>query len=132
MNSKQLINVWSRVLQEAASGKSAAERKKIISRLEAILKNKKKEYLLPVIIEKSAAAAEKQTKLEISLAREQSAEVVEKIKKMLAKKIQGWEKAKLKVDPGLIGGFVAKTEQYIIDASIKNQLEELKKSINKN
>lgn len=130
MNSKQTINVWSRVLQEMTAGKTAAEQKKIVSRLEAILKRKKKEYLLPVILEKSAGAAEKQTTLKIFLAHSQPAEVTEKLKNALAKGVEGWEKTEVNVNSSLIGGFVAKTSQYMVDASVKNQLEKLRRSYN--
>jgi len=128
MNSKQTINVWSRVLQEMGAGKGAAEQKKIVARLEAILKRKKKEYLLPVILEEAAAAAAKKAKLEISLAHEQPAEVTEKLKKALAKGFEGWEKTEVRINPDIIGGFVAKTSQYLVDASVKSQLGKLRRS----
>jgi F0F1-type ATP synthase delta subunit len=128
MNSKQTINVWSRVLQEMTAGKTAADQKKTVARLEAILKRKKKGYLLPMILKKSGAAAEKQTKLEISLAHDQPAEVTGKLEKALAKGVEGWKKTEVKINASLIGGFVAKTSQYLVDASIKNQLEKLRRS----
>ncbi|GJQ32076.1 MAG: hypothetical protein HBSAPP04_09150 [Ignavibacteriaceae bacterium] len=37
-------------------------------------------------------------------------------------------KVKVTTDPALLGGFVAKTDEVIVDASVKNQLEKLRKT----
>lgn len=50
----------------------------------------------------------------------------------LKKELEDYFKCKLKVkfttDPDLLGGFVARTDEVIVDASVKNQLEKLRKT----
>jgi len=127
MNSKQLIKIWSRVAEDACAGKSLADQKKIFARLEAILKAKKKSYLLARIIDNAHKSLAKRDKLEIVLAHEQTDLTVVKLKKILSAKMESGQNAVVKIDPALIGGFVARTSQYILNASIKSQLEQLKK-----
>ena len=126
MNSKQLIKIWTRVLIEAFEGKSAAEQKKVFGRLKAILKSKKKEYLLRKIAENTIAAMKKETEFEIIMAHEQPLDTVNKLEEKLAR-ILCAEDAQVRTDPALIGGFVAKTDQCLIDASVKGFLQQLKK-----
>jgi F0F1-type ATP synthase delta subunit len=127
MNSKQSIKIWSRVLTEACEGKPAAEQKKAVKRLEEILKAKKKGYLLPVIAANAFGEIENKSKFDIVMAHPQSPELVEKLKKKIAKRFGSGADAKVAVDPKLIGGFVAKSSQYLLDASVKNHLQQLKK-----
>jgi F0F1-type ATP synthase delta subunit len=126
MNSKQLIKVWTRVLIKEAKGKTAAEQKKIFVRLYEILKNKKKEYLFAKILERVLVAMEKETKFEIVLAHEQPIEAVNRLEERLGKLlcVRG---ARVRTDPAIIGGFIAKSDQYLVDASVKGFLEQLKK-----
>ena len=83
--------------------------------------------MLASIIDRTFAVTAKRNKLEITVARSQTTETIEKIKKKLAKQFGDWDQTEAKIDPGIIGGFVAKTDQYILNASIKNQLEQLRK-----
>ena len=126
MNSKQLIKIWTRVLIKEANGKTTAERKKIFVRLYEILKSKKKEYLFPKILERVLVSMEKEAKFEIVLAHEQPLEAVNKLEEKLGKLLCARD-AQVRTDPAIIGGFIAKTDQCLIDASIKGFLEQLKK-----
>jgi F0F1-type ATP synthase delta subunit len=126
MNSKQLIKVWTRVLIKEAKGKTAAEQKKIFVRLYEILKNKKKEYLFAKILERVLVALEKEMKFEIVLAHEQPIEAVRRLEERLGKLLCARD-ARLRTDPAIIGGFIAKSDQYLVDASVKGFLEQLKK-----
>ena len=128
MNSKQTIKIWSRVLMEAGADKSVAEQKKIIHRLGEILKSKKKDYLLEKIVNNALTSIENQSKLEITLARSQSQEFTNELAKKISAKLGANAAAKISIDPSLIAGFCAKTSQYIFNASIKNNLEQLKKT----
>jgi len=128
MNSKQAIKIWNQVLVGACEGKTAAEQKKIVNRLEAILRQKKKEYLLPKIVDKAFAVIENRAKLEITLARHQSPELVEKLKKKIAARIEGGRQVNLAIDPEIIGGFTAKSSQYFLDASVRGYLKRLEKT----
>jgi F0F1-type ATP synthase delta subunit len=126
MNSKQLIKVWTRVLIKEAKGKTAAEQKKIFVRLYEILKNKKKEYLFAKILERVVVALEKEMKFEIVLAHEQPIEAVNRLEERLGKLLCA-RGARVRTDPAIIGGFIAKSDQYLVDASVKGFLEQLKK-----
>ncbi len=53
---------------------------------------------------------------------------VEKLKKELEDYFKCKLKVKVTTDPSLLGGFVAKTDEVIVDASVKNQLEKLRKT----
>lgn len=128
MNSKQLIKIWSRVLVEACEGKNLAEQKKIIARLGTILKAKKKEHLLAQIVKNAFEIIEAETKLEITLAHPQSAEFIDKLKKKIAGKFEGNGAVEVAVSPSIIGGFKVKSSQYILDASVKSYLEQLRKN----
>jgi F-type H+-transporting ATPase subunit delta len=127
MNSKQTIKIWTRVLGETLEGKPAAEQKAVLSRLKEILEGKKKGYLLDEIIRRTSAAMARRKRLEITVAHAQSAETIDKLRKKLEKSFSEWAEVNTKVDPGIIGGFIAKTEQYILNASVKNQLDQLRK-----
>jgi len=127
MNSKQLIKIWTRVLVRACDGKPAVAQKKIIGRLKEILKGKKKEYLFPKIAENTLALMVKENRFEIVLAHEQSGDTFNKLEERLARVLFAND-AKMKIDAALIGGFVAKTDQCLIDASVKGFLEQLKKT----
>ncbi|PIR78279.1 MAG: ATP synthase F1 subunit delta [Candidatus Magasanikbacteria bacterium CG10_big_fil_rev_8_21_14_0_10_36_16] len=63
--------------------------------------------------------------LEITSARELDKGVVEKIKQAFAKEVELIEK----VDKSLIGGIRVKIADKILDASVKTQLSNLKKSL---
>ena len=127
MNSKRTIKIWTIVLAKACAGKTKAEQKAAILRLAEILESKKKGYLLAKIIERTLVGMSKQKKLEITIAHAQTDETIEKLKKNIAKRLDGWEEVETKINPGIIGGFIARTEQCLLDASVKNQLEQLRK-----
>lgn len=128
MNSKKAIKIWTAALIKECCGKTAAEQKKIILRLKEILKAKKRDYLLARIVLEALAEMKKMAKFEIVFAREQTAEVCAKLENKLARRLGAGEDADIKINPAIIGGFVAATDKYRIDASIKGQIEQLKKS----
>ncbi len=128
MNSKKIIKIWTLALIKECAQKSAAEQKKAILRLKAILKEKKRGYLLERIVRDALGAMKKAARFEIVLARPQSAAMLEKLESGLAKRLDRDDDADIKIDPAIIGGFLAKTDQYLIDASVKGNLEQLKKT----
>jgi len=81
-----------------------------------------------VIIKNAVQSAEKKTRLEIILAHEQPAETIAKITKKFTRELDHKKTVKLTVNPELIGGFIVKTNQYLVDASIKNRLARLRHS----
>lgn len=128
MNSKKLVKIWKTVLVEECAQKTAAEQKKLILRLKEVLKSKKKDYLLACIVRGALAEMKKRAKFEIVFARKQSPEVVDKLEKKLSRGLDADEDADIEIDASLIGGFVALTDKYLVDASIKGQLDQLRKN----
>ncbi len=77
------------------------------------------------------AVADKETgykNLELTSAFDLGDAEVEKLKKELEDYFKCKLKVKISTDPALLGGFVAKTDEVIVDASVKNQLEKLRKT----
>lgn len=128
MKSAKIISIWTKVLVEVLDGKQSAERKQIIARLEAILVRKKKEYLLSKILHLTLETFARRKQLDLVFAREQSKETVEKLKKKFAEYF-GQEKTVLvAVDRDLVAGFIARTENQVINASARDYLKRLKEA----
>jgi F0F1-type ATP synthase delta subunit len=127
MNSKKAIKIWTAVLIKECAGKTATEQKKMILRLKEILKAKKRDYLLPRIVTNALAEMKKQARFELVLAMPHAKETLSKLEDKLAGSLDVVDDADIKIDPAIIGGFVARTEQFLVDASIKGQIEQLRK-----
>ena len=94
--------------------------------MRVVLTQKKKDYLLPKILETVIDGFQKRDRLQLIFARDQDAQTVEKIKRKLDS--IGKEKTTVtQIDEAIIGGFVAKTQDYIVNASIKDYLDQLKR-----
>lgn len=63
--------------------------------------------------------------IEINSAHALKAETIKKIKKIFGKKIEAEEI----IEPSLIGGIMIRTEDKILDGSLKKQLERLRQNI---
>jgi len=63
--------------------------------------------------------------IEITTARKMDKEVIEQIKKVFGEQTEAIEK----VDENLLGGIVIKTEDVILDASLKTQLQKFKTNL---
>ncbi|MFZ3100447.1 MAG: F0F1 ATP synthase subunit delta [Minisyncoccales bacterium] len=127
MNSKKAIKIWTAALVKECSGKSAGEQKKIILRLKEILGAQKRDYLLAKIVSSALEEMKKRAKFEITFAREHDLTMRARLEKKLAECLGASEDADIKINPSIIGGFVAATDGYRMDASIKGQIEKLKK-----
>jgi F0F1-type ATP synthase delta subunit len=125
MKTKTVITTWARVLVLLAKGQPETAKKKIILRLKEQLKCKKKDYLLPKILETADKYAVRKEKITLVLAREIESQTKEMLEQRLKASL-GKEKIELKIDDSIIGGFVARTEDYLIDASVKKYLNQLK------
>jgi len=115
------------VLIKECTGKTAAEQKSIMLRLKEILRSKKRGYLLQRIVRDALAAMKKQAKFEITLAHSQSDDAIKQLEDKLAARLDSGDEADIKIDPSIIGGFIAKTDQYLVDASVKGSLEQIKR-----
>lgn len=126
MTTEKEISIWVKsllaVLEEADKPKLI----KVAERLVLILKKKKKEYLLPKIVRKLERAYSKKNKMELFLAKDHSSITLKKLSQRLSE-IFGQEKnISTLVQGELIGGFRVKTNNFLIKASVKDFLDELK------
>ncbi len=87
-------------------------------------------HLLPNILnklEQEKVREEKRSTIEITTSHEFDAEMIDKIKEYISK--EKGDKFKTAVDSSLIGGFVIKGKNKILDASIKKNLQFLRESL---
>ncbi len=87
-------------------------------------------HLLPNILnklEQEKIAEEKRSTIEISTSHEFDSDVIEKIKGYIEK--EKGDKFKTVVDSSLIGGFVIKGKNKILDASLKRNIQFLRESL---
>jgi F-type H+-transporting ATPase subunit delta len=102
-----------------------------------LLVSKHREFYLPSIVE--SFLSQYKTLKEISTVKVISAQPLikedqEKIIKMASASVVGFKNIELEtvVDESLIGGFIIEMEDYVYDASVKNQIFRLKKSFAEN
>jgi F-type H+-transporting ATPase subunit delta len=102
-----------------------------------LLVTKHREFNLPLIVD--SFLSQYKTLKEISTVKVISAQPLikedqEKIIKMASESIVGFKNIELEtvVDESLIGGFIIEMEDYVYDASVKNQIFRLKKSFAEN
>lgn len=126
MTAEKEISIWVKSLLAILEEGDRSKLVKAAKSLAAILKKKKKDYLFPKIIQKLERAYLKKNKMELFLAKDHSSGVLKDLSQKLSE-IFGKEKnISAKVDGDLIGGFRAKTNNFLIKASIKDFLDELK------
>lgn len=126
MKNEKIISIWSKSLASARGNKTKEEFQKVLEKLAAILKKQKKEHLLPEILEKAKNILEREKGVELFLGKEHSPESVRDIKKRISEFFGQDKVIKVNIDKELIGGFRAKSEKFLVKASIKDFLNELK------
>lgn len=109
----------------ASRGKTAKAKEKIAENLIKFLKIKKETYLLPEILINYQRYLKRKMGLLI-FAREMEKDIQEKLKEICKGVLKEAEAIELRIDKGIIGGFIVKTENFLIDASIKGFLERIK------
>ena len=125
MKIKKEKKLFAKALFLAMENKSDEEKQNIAKNFFKILKNKKKVYLLPQIF-KEFKKYSKKNEVELVLSRDVGIESLERIKNSL-KDIFGERKIFIiKIDKNIISGFVAKTNNYLLDASISGVLKNMK------
>lgn len=112
-------------LYEATKGLVASDLKKALVEFVAILarerKLKKADYIIAEYV-KYAKVQDGVRQIEITSARELDDKVLNHIKKAFGDKVE----AEVKVDASLLGGVRVKTDDKILDASLRTQLNKLK------
>jgi F0F1-type ATP synthase delta subunit len=125
MQSKNQAKMLAEILFSATENKSEEQKQEIAQKFLKALKIKKKVYLLPQIL-KELQKISKKDEIELTFSREIQDEDIKRTEEKL-KSVFGKEKVfKIKTDKHLISGFVAKTNNYLIDASISGVLEKMK------
>jgi F-type H+-transporting ATPase subunit delta len=110
--------------------KDSKDMESLVSGLLDYLKKNNLLSLLPNILrklEKELEKEEKQKTIQISTSHEFDKDVIEKIKEYISK--DKGDKFKVAVDEDLIGGFVIKGKNKILDASLKRNIEFLRESL---
>jgi len=110
--------------------KSAKSSDSFVDDLLLYLKENHLLHLLPNILEKleqEKVKEEKKSTIEIFTSHDFDAEVIEKIKGRI--ETEKGDKFKVVVEQNLIGGFVIKGKNRILDASIKKNMEFLRESL---
>lgn len=120
--------VLAKILFAAAKGKTSEEKKRIIKNLVAFLREKRKIYLLPRILESHQEYLKRKSGF-LVLSREIDKKTLRKLKKVFKDILEESEAVEFKIDKTLIGGFMLKTENFLVDASIKELLQKYGKNL---
>ena len=119
---KEILS-WARALFLALEANKERE-EEIIKNLFLSLDRKK--YLIPAIIKKYKRIKEKEGRIDVSVAKEVSEELKQKINKRI-EELEGKNKTiNYIIEEDLIGGFRIKTKDYLVKASIKDTLTKIK------
>ena len=125
MQNENQAKMLAEILFSATENKNDQQQRKIAQNFLKVSKDKKKIYLLPQIF-KELQKISKKDEIELTFSREIQGEDIKKIEEKL-RVIFGKEKVfKTRTDKHIISGFVAKTNNYLIDASISGVLEKMK------
>lgn len=104
--------------------------KKIVEGIISFLKARKLEYLLPQIIEQLKTNVQKKDEVAqitsaIALTLEEETTIKEFLKKNFGKDFN----AEVLIDPSIIGGFIIRVGDKIIDESIKGKLKKISEEL---
>jgi F0F1-type ATP synthase delta subunit len=126
MIAEKEISTWARALLAIIEKGEEKKQKEAFEKLIVILKKKKKIYLFHRILKRVKDAYIKKHRVEVLLAREHDQVTEKKIKNSLSKLAVNQKNIEIRVDKGLIGGFRIKTDNFLIKASVRDFLTELK------
>jgi len=126
MIAEKEISIWTEALLSILEGKTKEEKKALFKKIIEILKNRKKEYLLPKILKRFESMCSKRKMVELYFAREQSTGLIKKMKKKISGMFGRDKNIEVKIEKDLIGGFRVKTANFLIKATVKDFLNELK------
>ena len=130
MKNEKIISIWSKSLLAAQENKTKEQSQKVLTRLVSILKKQKKEHLLPEILEKAKNILQRKKRVELYLGKEHGPESMSGIKKKLSDFFGQDKEIEVNISKELIGGFRAKSEKFLVRASIKDFLIEIKNGTN--
>ena len=125
---KSTVSQYARALYEATKGQSGKNLEKVIAGFVNLLARRQKLKQVGRIIEEFVSYAKKQEgiqRIEVTSAIKLNPSILEAIKQSFGKKVELSEK----VTPEILGGVKIRTEDTILDASLKTQLMRLKQSL---
>lgn len=119
-------------IQKIAKILSSLEKEKPEKKQEAIdylvkeLKSKGDLSVLPKILQELRRVSHRERAV-LTFAREDiDKELQEKVKAKLKSELQDSDQVNIKIDPNIIGGFIAKTKNYLIDGSVRGVLKRVR------
>lgn len=112
----------------AVKDKDSKQQQKIVRKLVDFLKEENKVGLLPLILEEFIKYS-KEREVKLILARDFDSSTVNEIKKELRKTLGEDRFFKVEKEPAILGGFLARGENYLIDASVKGFVERAEKKM---
>jgi F0F1-type ATP synthase delta subunit len=125
---KNEAKIFAQAFISSLAGKDESGQKKMVRNFLEVVARKKKTYLLPKMM-KEMDLIGKESEATLVLARELDQKAVEEIKENLKIKLGGDKKFKVEIDRSIIGGFKAKTNNFLIDSSIKTIIENIRKKL---
>lgn len=114
-----------KILISLTENESWQEKKEIVKNFLEVLKQKKKIPLLNKIL-KEVKREIKKKEVRLTVARKLDEDTFDEIKAKISEVFGKEKETKIKIDENIIGGFLAKNRDYLIDASIKGMLNKLK------
>jgi len=114
-----------KILISLAENKSQREKEEIVKNFLEILKQKKKIPLLNKIL-KEVKREIKKKEVSLTVARKIDEDAFAQIKAKINEVFGKEKETKIKIDENIIGGFLVKSRDYLIDASIKGMLNKLR------
>jgi F0F1-type ATP synthase delta subunit len=120
--------IFAAALNEVLAGKGEEAQKKMARSFLELLKRKKKAHLLPNIL-KELELLEKEKTVTLVLARELDQEAISSVEEKLRMRLGQDKKFKVEIDNSIIGGFKAKTNNFLIDSSIKTIIGNIRQKL---
>ncbi|MBU4298657.1 F0F1 ATP synthase subunit delta [Patescibacteria group bacterium] len=114
-----------KILISLSENKSQQEKEEIVKNFLEVLKQKKKIPLLSKIL-KEVKREIKKKEVQLTVARKLDEDAFAQIKAKIIKVFGKEKETKIKIDENIIGGFLVKSRDYLIDASIKGMLNKLR------
>jgi len=125
---KRTDKQYAKILYGLTTGVKEKDLTEYINVFVNLLKKEQKIKHIDKIIKEFVDLSKKEQgieKIEIITASKVSGEIVKKIEKIFGDKTESTEK----LDKNILGGFIIKTENKILDASLKTQLKQLKTNL---
>jgi len=128
MSMEDQVEKCIKILDKAAKEKEEWRKERMIKDMIEVLRRKRKLYLLPRIL-KAYQNYLKRKKGILVFAREPDREVLEKIKTTFRDVFRESQMTEMKINKDILGGFIIKTENFLIDASIRGLLQKVEEEL---